>query len=598
MKRISQSIRHAIAIGALLSASLMTGCGQKNDAATNELLSYIPADSPVVMELEVNDRVFPKRLLEKSSQAFDAMLAFQRENIKLEFAKIKQSSGNPQANALIGKLEAFLNKWMDPEKVREAGIDPQDMAAALYTHQLVPIARIKLKPGHRMEQFWDELFALIEDLRQESGGSASFVMEKTKTDSAVEYLVKSNDTRFIVRLADKWLVMSVAPVVVYEKLKDEIVGLKKPPQSLANSKRLEEFYARYGYRPGQVFWVDILDLASYVVDPQTHPSALIDYYAPNDPVSPVCKQEILQLIGHFPRLVGGITDMDNHQLGNQLLWEMDKTVAPRLASLEGEIPAFLDKPEMAFGMSFDLPGSLSAAAELAQAVIQQPFQCPKLQGLNDSAEQLLLAAQKPLPPFVGNFKGFGFSFKNLKLNLDGVDFNNIDMNQVGDLGSVEAAFGISFENVPALLGMAQLASPSLAKLNIKPDGTPVDLTQLPELQAMPIPAQLKPLWLAMTNDRLVITAGITTPAVAKKLVSAAGYDKLLKTEITAELYLEMMQQVQNLQNNTRIQPTPQELQKTIEIWRKYLAKSLWWERQDVDMDFSQRGMEINVKTRY
>ncbi len=602
MNRIPRSPIHstprALALGALLSVSLLAGCGQKNETATNELLSYIPADSPVVVEFEVNDRVFPKRLVEKYTESFDALLAFQRENIKLEFAKVRQTSNNPQGNKFIEKMEAFLDKWLDPEKIRTLGFDPADVAAALYTDQLVPIARVKLKPDHQMEAFWDELFALIEEIRQESGSNGSFVMEKTKTDTAVEYLVKANDTRFIVHLADKWLVMSVAPVVVYEKLKDEITGLKKPQKSLANTDVLKDFYSKYGYQPGQVFWVDILSLASYVVDPKNHPSALMEYYSENEPVSPVCKQEFLQLIGHFPRLVGGITAVDNHQLGNQVLWEMDNTVAPQLTKLEGEIPPFLDTPELAFGMSFDLPGSIAAAAELAQAVIQQPFQCPQLQELNLAAKTLQAATLKPLPPFVGNFKGFGFSLKNLELNLDNVDFNNINLEQADNLGHVEAAFGITFENVPALLGLAQLTSPNLAKLNIKPDGTPVDLSQLPELQAMPIPAQLKPLWLAMTTDRLILTAGIEKPAVAKKLASTPGYDKLMKSELTAELYLELMQQAQSLQNATSVQPTPQELQKTIEIWRKYLQKSLWWERQDINMDFTQRGIEIDIETTY
>jgi hypothetical protein len=598
MKPIQHPFKTGLLTAALLLATAwLGGCGKK--AVTNELLSFVPADTPILMEIEVNDRVLPRRLVKKYEQAFDASLAFQRENLKIRLQQTVPDNASPELQQSLQKTLAFADKWLDPKNIREAGIDPSDMAMALYTDALVPVLRAKIKPQNKMEQLWDEFFALIEDMRAHSMSKGAYVMEKIKVNDQVLYQVQVNDIRFLVYIDKGWLVTSLAPVAVMEKRRDEILGLKKPARSLADSDRVKTFFKQYGYQPGQIFWVDILGLTDYVLDPQNHPSDLWDYYASkDDAVSPVCKTEIRQLVGHFPRLVGGITHVDDQRLGNQLLWEFDPDVASKLAALEGEVPAFLDKPELAYGLSIDLPGSIKALTQLAQAVITQPFQCNHLQPLNEAAQGILQTAQKPLPPFVGNFKGISLSLRNLELNLDQVDFTHFDLDQANQAGHVEAALGVTFENVPALMGLAQLTSPGLAALQLKPDGTPVDLSQLPELQAAPIPDSLKPIWLAMTTDHLFITVGIQQPDVAKKLATAKGYPQLMKMAITDALYLKMMEQVQRVQANGSTGPAPQELQKQLVLWMDYLKKSLWWDRQEVGLDFGERGFEVNATTEY
>ncbi|GEM_PF-6192957 len=585
-------------IGTWLSVLLLASCNKVEEKiSASEILSYVPAEAPVVMAFEVNDDIYPKSLIKKLSQAFDATVLFQREQLKLQLAQLQAQ--NPTENPeVIKKLQAFLFKWMDPAKVRQLGINPADMASAIYTVQMVPVIRAKLQPGHHMESFWDELFTLVEDLYTQSGASGSYAMEKIKVNDDLRYLVKINDVRIAVAINDRWLVLSMAPVAVYDKIQNQILGIEKPQQTFGDSDKFKKLRQQYGYLPGQVLWVDIVDLVAHMVDPANHPSAMVSYYVDTKQTSPVCAKEVQSLVGHFPRIVGGLTDIDEHHMASQVLWEMDKTLTDPLQAMEGEVPAFLPDTSMGFGVSINIPGSIQAITQLTQTIAEAPFQCPKLQPFNDTAKQLRLLAMRPLPPFVSQLKGFGLSLRSVSLNLENANHKSLDANQISQLGSAEIAIGVSFENVPALLGLAQLASPGLAKLNIKTDGTPVDLSELPEFQALSLPASLQPLWLAARKNHLVITAGIKDPDVVRQLATAAGDDVALKAEFSAELYQMMMQEMQSVENQLNSQSAPAETQKIMTLWRKYLQDTLWWQHQQVTLDFSPRGLETNMETRY
>ncbi len=577
--------------------AFLPGCGKNSQSAINELLAYIPADTPVVMSMEINDRVLPGGLVDKYDHAFDAAVRFQRKRLKLAFEPMAQQTQESESEAAQDEVMAFIDRWMTAEKLRQMGFDPRDLAIALYTVDLVPVLRAKIASRPLTEQFMDELLALAGEAGQ--AADPHFDVKKTKNNGQVTYTVSFGGNHLVVHLASNQVVAALAPAVVLEDRFESILGLQKPDRPLAESPRLETFFSRYGYRPGQLFWVDWRQLVGFFVDPDNHPSVVLDHYRVGKNDLPLlCREEILELVGAFPRIVGGITEAGDRVLVNQVLWEMDTGVAQKLAAVDNEIPAFLPQARLGLGFSFDLPAIRQLAAEWALAVQNKPYQCDRLKGLNLLASAVQAKAMQPLSSFVSNFKGFSFSLEDWQLDLEGLGSNSAAMAPwmaAERLKSIRLAAGITFENPAALVGVVQLASAGLLRLHIEPNGKAVDLSQMSGWQALDLPASLEPAWVVMTGNKLMMTFGIDSPSVVENLVVGPGEKKALKGLIQAGYYQSLVNSLRSFFNQSARGAADRQRDELM-LWADCLEAGLWWERQVIDVDFGDKGMEINVET--
>ncbi len=185
-------------------------------------------------------------------------------------------------------------------------------------------------------------------------------------------------------------------------------------------------------------------------------------------LSPACKTEITAMIAKAPRMVGGSKKLTNDTINGSFVWEMDSALAADFATLAGRIPQGNPDATMAMGMSFDLASAKNLASKYIDQIINQPYACELLVQVNQQATELQAKLSQPLPPFVGNFKGFNFSLDELKLNMEAAKADNPNPKDM--IESLKAQVYLAVDETEALLGMAQMMVPQLQGMEIKTDG--------------------------------------------------------------------------------------------------------------------------------
>jgi len=123
----------------------------------------------------------------------------------------------------------------------------------------------------------------------------------------------------------------------------------------------------------------------------------------------------------------------------------------------------------------------------------------------------------------------------------------------------------------------------------------VDLSQMSGWQALDLPASLEPAWVVMTGNKLMMTFGIDSPSVVENLVVGPGEKKALKGLIQAGYYQSLVNSLRSFFNQSARGAADRQRDELM-LWADYLEAGLWWERQVIDVDFGDKGMEINVET--
>ena len=129
---------------------------------------------------------------------------------------------------------------------------------------------------------------------------------------------------------------------------------------------------------------------------------------------------------------------------------------------------------------------LDKATEWTQSV----YDCPQLARLNEAAEQALAQANRPMPPFVGNLKGF-------RINLESANLTDFSPQEARGL------FVLEVEKPQMLAGMAQMLVPGMEEMNLEPGGDPV---VMPE-ELMHVAVEGMQVTAAMSRDAIGVSLG-------------------------------------------------------------------------------------------
>jgi hypothetical protein len=146
--------------------------------------------------------------------------------------------------------------------------------------------------------------------------------------------------------------------------------------------------------------------------------------------------------------------------------------------------------------------------EKASAIVDQPYQCEQLQGLNDSARETVAKLEQAMPPFVNNFRG-------LRVSLSDIAFSADSMPQ-----DARGHLAVHVEQPQMFVGMAQMFLPDLSELSIAPGEPPVRLPQ----SLLPVPGMVT--FAAMSDDSIGLSVGAgeesTLPAFLDRENGPAG----------------------------------------------------------------------------
>jgi hypothetical protein len=542
--------------------------------AQSGILSYIPADTPVLaFYVQDANNPMPQNLKNKMGKMYSGVVDLLKTALQ---EKLEKSSDD---NDKI-EMKEFMDKWLTEEGVAKLGLDITENEVAIYTVDLFPVFRMTLAKTHAMNEVLNDLMAKANESKPDTA------IKKDVNGSKV-YQFGDKELQFMVSLDGNTLVASLAPTREVDNLMPKLLGFEKPIKSITQSDQYQNVLNKYNYLTNSMYWVNIRDLADYFVNPDQHQSAMLDVLKVQDNMlSPDCKTEILGIFDKFPRLVGGTTLLDEHNMASHMIIEMTNGLGAKLEKLSGRIPMSDDLSALSYGVSFDVVAAKELAMEFVTNIEAQPYKCELLAGMNTQATEMKAQINQPLPPFVGNFKGINVVIDELDLDLSKKDPKEMIKN-------LKAKVLVAVDNPEALQGMAEMMMPDLQKLGIKVDGGAVNISSLIPVTGSQIPVNLDFVFLAMGQETIGVSIGENTDVTLTKAASADASSNLLEVSVTAELYKNIFTGLSEMASNL-----PEEAQKQLKMQQSMLSDMLWWEKESATLDFTDRGFEVNVDIDY
>lgn len=462
----------------IAAAILLAACG-KQVAPDNGLpLAFAPADTPYAF---ANLEPTPAPVLAAQSQTMQLVwpAVFARYDALLAEAEALPERPKKIARALLDELRTRDTH----DKLREIGIKP-DARFAFYGVGLVPVARMELGDPAAFK-------ATVARVEAKVGEK----LATGKTGTQEYWQIGNEQIAFILAIEGTHLVATLWAPDASDAVKQTLLGLTRPAQSLADSGKLQAIAKQYGYVPYGEGYFDTVALVQRLSTTPTGSDLEIakSMHLPSDSAitDPVCKAEILGIAQNFPRLVFGAENVEPHKatIGMQLELapSLAKAVAEALTPAPGSGAA--NDALIDFSVSLPLLKLKDFWIKQAEAVAAKPYACASLASLNKSFADSQAKLDRTIPPPFSDLTGARMTLSKFAPRSS------------GGTPEVTGKLLIGSSNPLAAIGMAQLALPALKDLKITTDGTPV---------ALPVgvaPAAVPPLTVAVSDKAIAIAAG-------------------------------------------------------------------------------------------
>ena len=516
-----------LALVALLS---LVACGKSedpstatHDTASNELLAYVPADTPYLFaNLEQVQEDIIDTYLARLQPVLDSMqsqLSIGRTEMESTEGENGDDPGARLAHALLLELDGNLNR----SGLESLGFDLQ-AEKVIYGIGAFPVIRLGLSDSTALR-------ATI--LRVLNNGG---ITAPEQDYQGVAYwrisdgITAKEPAGLYVSILEDHLAISVFPPMAETEFLPAFLGLEMPAHSDAQS-RLAQLNRTQDYTPYGSGILDLHRLADQFVNPDTVTARLMTATGAFDPamLSPACTDEIHAIIDNTPLMTMGVKELTPKAVALQYRVETPKTLAGQLMGLVSKIPVadeISDRVlEFAFGMRFGPVRDF--LREKVTAIVDDPYQCEHLRDLNESAVQALVQLDEPMPPFVNNFRGLRVSLNEIMMSQDSIPEN------------ARGHLAVHVDKPEMFIGMAQMFLPDLSNLAITPGDPPV---RLPE-SLVPVPGIVA--FAAMSSDAIGIAVGeqeesglpefLSRDAGPEGLFLSAGYDMAAYLDYTGKL---------------------------------------------------------------
>jgi hypothetical protein len=473
-------------------ACLLAACG-KPPASNDAPLAFVPADTPYAY---ANLEPVPSAITEQWSKPMQDYwpTLFETYESMLQDAKLALDDHTRQiAVALLDELKTH-GSW---DKLRAIGLKP-DARVALYGVGIVPVLRLELG---------DPAAFKAEVARVEQKAGAAMPVAKTGDQ---EYWQVGNDTvAAAIAIEGTHLVVTLLPPKASDSLKQTLLGLKRPTQSLAAAGTLDTLAKDKGFSPYGEGFIDFVRVAERLSKPLEGSDAEFAHTLglPAMANDETCRREYLDIAHKFPRLTIGAEEMASQRMRIATQLEIESSLARQIAAALGAAPGSGDVNVGAVDFSIALPVLKLKDFWIAQAaaVAAKPYACASLAHLNDAFAESQAKVDVTVPPPLSDLTGFRLALTRfaLKRSADSVP-------------DVSGKLLLATTNPMAALAMAQLAVPALQKLKITTDGKPV------ALPADALPFALPPISAAMSDKAIALATGADDVAALGAFLAAPG----------------------------------------------------------------------------
>jgi len=452
-------------IGVSATVAALVSCRADVAHESEQLLQYIPAETPYVMAFT---KPLPDDLMDKFEPVVDQTLSGYERILRYKVSEVmvelsREEGGAEKAKQLQELVDEFTS-LMSVQGLRDAGID-RDSVFAIYGDGLLPVFRIELSDR-------DKFDATVS--RLESKSPQKFQVGTVGGESYRYYDIE--EARFVVATPGDSAVITIVPSTYSDERLARALGIKKPQDNVADG--LEEIRNAYDFTDHFVGFVDVEKLAaSFLGDPSGLNKELL-LVAEHDPeeLMEECRAEFAELASVAPRVVVGYTNVNKSFLDTRMVVELREDIASGLATLPTAVPGLgADLGGLlSFGFSLDPMAARSFLEARLDAMEADPFECADLGELQASVAQGRQALAQPLPPVVYNFSG-------MLAHISDVQGMNLGTKKPPE--SVDASFLVAFKNAQDLVNMASMMIPQVAEMNLLPDGKAraLDLPQLAEI---------------------------------------------------------------------------------------------------------------------
>jgi hypothetical protein len=557
----------------------LTGCGRDAEtpstadapeilSSDDSVLRYIPADSPYVL---VNPEPIDDALLMKmTGDAFQFSPGYEsamRHALRSEADEYPEGSEEREQAERAADVMARMSRLLSLEGMREAGFDING-SVAMYGHGLLPVVRAELIDGDAFE-------AAVKAIEHDAGHA----LDVGDLDGFGYRYMDDEGTRVVFGAFGDYLVLTVAPTSFSDNELRQLVGLELPSESLAQSGKLREIAAEYGFTSHYIGFIDTQRIAATLVEEEgSELDAVLLGTAGVDraSISDVCREEILEFASIAPRMVFGYRKIADDGIDAGMTIELRDDIAAGLATLPAMVPGLGIDPGafLSLGTGFDLKAARTFYEARLDAMAEDPYVCEYFADLEASAARGREALTQPVPPVVYGFRG-------IVAVIDSFDFDAI---QGARMTEQDAAVLVAIEDAPGLLLTASMFSPELAALDIQADGQPV-LLDLPILASWGDAP-----YLAMTEDSMVVATGNDSGARIESMLDAKSEDPapILSVAGDAGRYYTMVGEAMSESDAELSAETAESIRESMDA----LAKV--YDRMQLDVHFTGRGVEFDV----
>ncbi|HEX6833768.1 MAG TPA: hypothetical protein VF132_09585 [Rudaea sp.] len=475
---------------ALLAAALLAACGkspeQAHDAAP---LAFVPADTPYVY---ANIDPMPAAVTDQWSKKMQAYwpIVFGMYDRMLTDSKHIDDRSRRIATALIDEIKTRDN-W---DKLRELGFKP-DMRLAAYGVGLVPVLRVELGDP-------DKFRATIARIETKIGEK----IPVGKTGSQEYWRLGNEQLAVLLAIEGKHLVATFAPTNASDPLKQQLLGLTAPAQTLEQSGALQAIAKQYKYTNYGTGYVDFERVTERIATPGGSDQEFAAALGATLPgTEPACKTEYLQIAHKFPRIVVGSEELTAQRVRIGAQAEIEPALAQQILAATGPAPGTGAPGDGVMDVSVALPllKLRDFWVHQAEAVQAAPFACPALAQLNTSFRESKQKLDTTLPPPFSDLTGARFVLTRIEL-----------AGTMGAMPDVSGKLLLGSTNPTVALAMAQLALPQLKDLKLAADGKPVAIPK------DALPPQVPALFAAMSDKAIALSAGAGEEATLTAFLNA------------------------------------------------------------------------------
>jgi hypothetical protein len=242
-------------IGVSATVAVLVSCRADVAHESEQLLQYIPAETPYVMAFT---KPLPDDLMDKFEPVVDQTLSGYERILRYKVSEVmvelsREEGGAEKAKQLQELVDEFTS-LMSVQGLRDAGID-RDSVFAIYGDGLLPVFRIELSDR-------DKFDATVS--RLESKSPQKFQVGTVGGESYRYYDIE--EARFVVATPGDSAVITIVPSTYSDERLARALGIKKPQDNVADG--LEEIRNAYDFTDHFVGFVDVEKLAaSFLGDP-------------------------------------------------------------------------------------------------------------------------------------------------------------------------------------------------------------------------------------------------------------------------------------------------------------------------------------------